>query len=654
MDTSAAHIYHSALPLSPRTSIVRRFYERYAHPLMRIVQGVPMSWDPVVAAMKCSYNLEIRYAVWSPCSRFIAIEVHESLSMREIQILDAVTLKQIRSLEPQEPPDHYAQSIIFSAESRSLAHLSSDLEASISWDLQTGVPAGIISSEEWERRQHLPEDSSYVEGMEKALSITYSGCGTMYGILFEHYDDRDNYNDNSAVIITYNVLFRASVGTYPVKRPAAHMIWTHGECIQFAAFGSGSITIWEVGFVSEHPATEVESMSTPGNFHPSSRFLFLPPLSRLAFVLKNSIFVWDIKHSKPLLSCVDIEEPMEMTFSDGSFFACATRGFEIYLWKDSPTGYVLHHKLMSSATWSTPLLSPDGRSILAFRGSTLQLWRTSDSIIPLSTTPAQVLQSTNPFALEFSPDESSVAVARLLDNTATVLDLRSGVPRLTIDAGMRIYGLRAGGSTVAVVGKGKVVTWNLPQRDHAPNATVNIFDSIRSTILDYSPSPTSFPPPSASISPDFNHIAIAGEAVGGDFDMTELGMTILDMATGKCLGGIKKTVYRLWWAPNEHEGWCRNIFGIQEWGIVKNYESGFLKMVSLGLLQDQSKVNPWVSSRGYEIMDDGWILNSNEKRLFWLPPHWRRGEMNRMWSGRFLALLHSGLPEAVILEVLQK
>jgi len=639
MSTSAAHIYHSALPLSPRTSIVRRLYEPHAHPLMRIVQGVPMSWDPVVAAVRCSHK--IWDVVWSPCSRFIAIGCHA-----EIQILDAATLKQIRSLTT--PHLRYNGSITFSAESRSLTRLSVRPEASTSWDLQTGVPAGIIPSEQCKRERHYREANFYVEDMRgdpHALSITYSGCGTMFGILFLFkYRGDGPFNDNATLIITYNVLPRASViGSYRVEIPVAHMIWTHGECIRFAVFRQGSITIWEVGFVSEHPATEVEFIPTPDNFDPSSSSLFLPPLSRLAFVLENSIFVWDAQHSKPLLSCMDIERPTEMAFSsNGSFFACATRGFEIYLWKDSPAGYALHRTLTSSDPGSKPLLSPDGRSILAFSGLTLQLWRTSDSIIPLSTTPTQALQSAKPFTLRFSPDESSVAVARLLDNTATVLDLRSGVPRLTIDAGMKIYDLRAGGSTVVVVGEGKIVTWNLPQRDHSLNATANINDSIRSTDFDYSPL---WPISSASIFPDFNYLAIVGWATRG--------LEIYDMTTGKYLWGTIVTARWLWFTPDGPEVWDHHGYNYEGWAIAKDSESGFLKMEYLGLVSGQPKVFPWTSSCGYEIVSDGWIVNSNRKRLFWLPPHWRSYKEDRMWSGRFLALLDSRLPEAVILEVLE-
>ncbi|KAF9641927.1 hypothetical protein BDM02DRAFT_3067365, partial [Thelephora ganbajun] len=52
IDESAAHIYHSALPVSPQTSMVRKLYERHANPLTRIVHGLPDSWDPAIVTMQ--------------------------------------------------------------------------------------------------------------------------------------------------------------------------------------------------------------------------------------------------------------------------------------------------------------------------------------------------------------------------------------------------------------------------------------------------------------------------------------------------------------------------------------------------------------------------------------------------------------------------
>ena len=596
-----------------------------------------MSWDPTITAVKCSRA--IGRTVWSPCSRFIAIDCGT-----ETQILDATTLGRVKSFVRQ---GYFSQLLTFSAESRLLTRLSNNPERLISWDLQTGVRASVISSDEMKRERYYPGVHQKWEDLpNEAFSMTYSGCGTMFGVLFKR--------RTFAVIITYNVLSSASTGRYQVEGPVANIIWTHDKSIRFATFRPGSITIWEVGFTLEHPATEVESLPTPNNFDPSRRYLFLPTCSRLAFILNNSAFVWDVRHSKLLLSSVDIKwlEDNKMTFSsDGRFFACGARGPEIYLWKDSPTGYTFHQRLMSSIHSPYPLLSPDGRSIIVFLTQDLQLWHTTDPPSPLFSVPAQDVQSTEPFALGLSPDESLAVAARFKDNTATVLDLRSGVPWLTIDAGVKIYGLRVVGSTVAVVGEGKIITWNLPQRDRGPNATMNINDSIRTTIFDHPPFESHQPfesrlPSSTSISPDLNHTAIAGPFFGG----RAVYLDIYNMTTGRHLTKINTPCTEVWFSPDGCKLWSHYTGTTKGWAIIKDSEPNFLKMEYLGETSCPSGGYPWASPHYYNITDDGWVLNSNWERLLWLPPHWRSKEMDRMWSGRFLALLHGQLPEPTILE----
>ena len=160
----------------------------------------------------------------------------------------------------------------------------------------------------------------------------------MFGVLFK--------SNDTNVIKTYKVVS----GTQIYSRPAGHIIgeiWTHGECLRYATLKRQTITIWEIGFTPGHPITEVRSLPIPDNFDSSKEYLFLPALSRLAFILDSTIFVWDGQQSKLLLDSMDVKKPRDMTFSsDSHFFACASDGPEIYLWKDSPTGYFLYQKLM--------------------------------------------------------------------------------------------------------------------------------------------------------------------------------------------------------------------------------------------------------------------------------------------------------------------
>jgi hypothetical protein len=89
---SASHIYHSALQLAPRSSIVWKLYnQQIGSPMARIVTGIPTSWD------SCAASAGVRDgaygAVWSPCGKFIAVG-----SVDGAEIWDSNTLERLSAL----------------------------------------------------------------------------------------------------------------------------------------------------------------------------------------------------------------------------------------------------------------------------------------------------------------------------------------------------------------------------------------------------------------------------------------------------------------------------------------------------------------------------------------------------------------------------
>jgi len=596
------------------------------------VQGVPTSWDPVIVSMKLSDD--VHHTVWSPCSQFIALECyHPTIG---VQLLDATTLGRINWLPPQGSE---SKCLTFSAKSHFLGQLSSGYEEFISWDLQTGAPTNPISvNQKPSYGWGLSVLEEVAERQKGPMSITYSICGTMLGVLYE--------SRGTTTIITYNILSGTKLYSYTVYNLSLHEVWTHGEHLQFATLDKGTITIWEAGFTSSYPAKVLESLPAPSNFDLSKEFLFLPTLSRLAFILGNTVLVWDAQHSKLLLDDKDIKKPRGMTFSsDGHFFACASVGPEIYLWKDSPTGYHLHQKLISHAREHSapcnPCLSPDGKSLLASIGSILQLWHTADSNI----SPSVYKQNNEPFLLGFSPDESLAATAQLGDSMAMVLNLKSGVPRLIIDTGMKIYGLRPAGSSVVVVCDGKIITWNLPTQDSFPTTRANINNSVQTIMFDNLLVPQLRLKPFASISPDFNYICIAGVAVE-----PLIGLKIYDGSSGKCLASAGSPVIEPHFSPDGDKVWCYTVSDeLEGWAIVKDNNFGPPKLDHI--TGQQPEGYPWVPPHGHRILDDGWLVDSGRKRLLWMPPHWRSTKRSRKWSRQFLTFLHHELSEPIILEL---
>ena len=554
----------------------------------------------------------------------------------EIHLLDAMTLKRLKSFTP---PHRSAALLTFTPESRSLMWFGDQPGAIISWDLQTGVRVGEIVTE---------------ESLLRPLSITHSGCGAMIGVLFK--DEND-----SPTINTYNILSGALIYRHPIEGTSSDTIWRHGDCVRFTTVEPWSITIWEVGFSSEIPPTEVESFPTPNDFQTSSGFLFHPTPPRLASIQpEDSVLVWDVQCSKLLLDLVVVKNlTHEMSFStDGHFFAHKD-GDGIWLWKESPTGYIFHSKLVLNGTGMevpAQFFSPDGQSIVTAGGRDLQLWRTTDSSSSTSSVLAGDFRGTDqtkPFVIGFSLDELLAVAARSRHKTAIVLDLKSGATRLTLNTGTSIYALGVAGNALAVVGGNKVITWNLPTAIHALSARADRNDSVRTTRLDRGElfRPLRDKSGSGAISPDLNYVVVLREySLGRDY------CDIYDASTGRCLKQIESLGYSLWFTPDGREFWCSVSTVVLPtyigWAIAKSSESDVTELKPLGPTVSPSGGYPWQSPHGCQVTDDGWVFNSTGKRILWLPPHWRSAERHRKWSGRFLALLHPGLPEVVVLELL--
>jgi len=584
--------------------------------MAKVVHGLPITWEPTVATSKHSHP--VGRAAWLPCSRFIAVDLST-----KIEILDAVTLERLHIFV--DPSTDKIQRLSFSPDSRSLTVLYRSKPTTI-WDLQTG---GRISAS-----PSTPNTSS-----SRYLSSVYSMDGKILAVASRDWKD-------TITVTTYNLPSGTHIYSHCVSEGwIVAPIWTRGEFLRFATAEQGSIAIWEVGFTSKHALAEIESLPAPGGVG-SGECLFLPTFSWLAFILRGAVLVWDARGSKFLLNFMSDDLPGGLSFSSGGrFFACGIGDREIYLWKKSPAGYVLHQKLVSniaelSFRGAMPLLSPNGESIITHRNSQTQLWHTTDPISSPSSAQTQPDEKTH-FVLAFSPDKGFIATGRLGGNIATIVDLKSGNPRLIVDTGMRICGLGVTGSTVVVVGEGKIITWDLPAGDCVLDARVNIHDSVRTIVFNHPP-----PPPewlhSASISPNFNCLVITrgrGE-----------GLEIYDMSTGKHLvGTTTEYVFEPWFTRDGREVWdSSGTPGGQK--IIRGEGSDVIGLEPIKRFSPPSGGYLWESSHGHDVTDDGWILDPRKKRVMWLPHHLRVSTKYRIWSGRFFALFNPRLPEPIVIE----
>ncbi|KAF9783483.1 hypothetical protein BJ322DRAFT_1156844 [Thelephora terrestris] len=614
ISTSAPHIHHSALPLSPKESIVQRYHGSQADPLTTVICGGQTVWDPNIANVK--FPERITATGWSPCSKFFAVAWDDS---PKIAILDAVTLKQLYTIHSQSKGCGWA-TVAFSSDSHLLAGCCWKSNRVVTWDLQTG---GVISD---------------TKGAGHCNSMSFSECGTMLGGLFGQFDLQ--------TIMIYKTLSNTCISSHPVQGPALDTIWTCGEYLQFATVDSQSIIIWQVSFTSGHTPTKVGSLSTPEIFSipkifPSYRLVLLHTLSWLAFIVEGRVVVWDAQNDRVLLNSVDAEEPTNMSFSSGGeFLICGTRGTESYLWMKSPDGYLPHQKLVSSGTWTHPLVSPNGESVISsgYSGTRIQLWNIANSPTPFSSVSAQASHHHEDLLVDFSADGSLIAVAVKNNHTLTILSIKSGAALLVIDAETMICSVKMTDNEIVVIGDGKIVTWNLSRKDSDLHV-----DRVQTVAFQHS---ESFEELWASVAPNLKYLAIR------TFE-TSSGLCVYNMHDGEKLAVARSAGWIPGFTPDSCGVWNSSNRGdVNQWTIVEESGSNGIKLQQVETYTAPQDNFPWHSSCGYQLTDDGRILSSSGKQLLWLPHHWRPDhKLQVRWSRNILVVWNENLPDPIILKL---
>ena len=607
INASAPHIYHSALALSPKTSTVRKHYESYIPPFPRVVHGAPVSWDSSIAIARTS--LFSGLAVWSPCNTFIATFIHE------LDILDSATLQRLQTLEPFVTEHMYHEALVFSPDSRMLTLSAHDLENLfvVTWDLQTGAIVSAI------KRQ--AQDINI-----RKSCVTHSADGNMVAVHREGYVSDISIYDVVSGVHIHDIPCGGHTDSHPPTNSQLCDIWTHGEYLRFSTTDLTTIITWQVGFPPGSTPTLVEILRIPAIFtHITPIYVqFLPVSCRHALVYSQpecEILVLDAQQSRS--NPVGIGSVGRISFSsDGRFFASSIGGSQTRLWKESSAGYVPQGEFTTDGQLIRPLLSPNGEYIIAFDDTTARLLHTKSFYTTLPGIPTQDCHATKNYILGFHPDKPLAAVTRLADDTVTVIDLKSGNPQLTINAGRKVYGLRVIGHTLVVITNEKVVTW----KDIPTNTGVGIEDSAQTINFDSWRGST---PSTVSISPDIRYIAFARgmAAHSGPGGGSAMSLRVYDVSTGRLLPDIDEYPAEIRFAQGGlHSGRFED---------VRKGSGGF----------------PGSSSGGYLVTKDGWILGPDKRRLLMLPCLWLSSSpARRVWSKQFLALLHGTLSEPVILE----
>ena len=345
INISAAHIYHSALELSPVSSTARKLYHRQLPtPFPRVVIGRINSWDWSIVTSSIDY-CESSVA-WSLCGQFVAAQIKEAVEVR-----DALSFELLFTLRPTKPTSQLTGTLAYSPDGRSLACASTT--AIIVWDIQTGEVAK-------ELQYDKPSSDSLVWSSDgRSISTTFW--------------DQTTY---ILAVGRFDVASGALSPTTLQSRYKPHL-WVDGKYFRAMTTardgGACTVDILEVGFT----LTKVESFSIQLGEGDCRIESFSPTTYHISVsTLENSerLIVLDIRNSEVLLDEAGDFDAHRFS-PDGRSFA-ASRLESFYIWKHDDGHYVPERKFPTLAgSCSNLLFSPSSSSILGNLGEILKIWR---------------------------------------------------------------------------------------------------------------------------------------------------------------------------------------------------------------------------------------------------------------------------------------
>ena len=429
IDISATHIYHSALELSPISSIVRKsYYYQRPLPSPRVVIGIPDSWDPTAVSTKHSYYLS---STWSPCSQFIAAVAGEVVEIR-----DALTLEPLSTLQT-EVAAKFRQGLAYSPDGCSLAGCS--YTAIVIWDTQTG---GVVKE---------IECGITGNGLELVWSLDGKAIGTISPRV-----------SGTITVHTYEVISGTLQSSNTVPSTRGTHLWAHEKTFRVMTTADdrkGSvINIYEVG------STLVKVEQFP--FRSRLAFgVFSPATYRIsAFVVGDSnhdhkLLISDVRTSGALLQ--EAGRYWNLSFSpDGSLFS-AFAGDRLPIWRYTSGRYTRWREFRQAPM--SLQFSPTLSSILGHAGALLHVLHLDYSTAALAMKPV-VTSHSRPLDA-FSPYRTYIAAVHRQESTVMITNLHSQdpFPSQSIDTDLEISAMVLTGNVLLVKGSDTVVAWLLTE-----------------------------------------------------------------------------------------------------------------------------------------------------------------------------------------------
>ena len=636
---SAPHIYHSALLLAPKSSVVQKLYGQLTcSPAVRIVTGIPESWD------SCSATLEtigvIRQTVWSPCGKF-AVIFHR---VDTVGVWDSTTLERVSDLRPPAMPVKATPlSLTCSHDGHLLACAYSPVQEHnllvlpltfspmltfshrlsvctpphiVIWDIQTGMVLNNIAT--WDLGK-----------------IIFSWDQTTITLI-----TRFDFH-------TYDRLNGEQVCEGELPLPSNYNLgacWVHKESLQFAISSKTGqehvISIQELQPTSNPPFHVVKSFSIPPQ---KGRFSFSQLLFYASFVSQEEIVILDARDSKILFRANDVPSYGGVgDFShDGTFYAFVEKERDIQILKHTSTGYVRWSSLRPRFSWDGFSWSPTSISILCWGDSIIQLLHPENFHSPISPIVANHGEHTD-YLVAYSADQTYIITTQYGGSTITVLNLSDTTQQL-IDTDAAICDIKVVGDTIFVIDRKRFNNSHL-----MIGGWVNGGHSIRRE--------------DTTLHIHMNGLLALSNNCSQVAFTSRKSAFLYDIKAQRVLGDLitdGDDIIHIQFSPNESQLWfIVDLPDDNEKHKCYRVELDRAKDPCFGQVTIEDLEDEWSLDSLFRSPDQCRIVGKRSKwisdprgNILWLPLNWRKNHgLNARWDGNLLTLLSGYHPEPIIIE----
>ena len=581
ISASATHIYHSALELSPFTSIVRKLYHhQQLHPSPRVVIGIEDSWAPTKdISSKDSYYLS---STWSPCGQFIAV-----MAMDAVVIRDSLTLKPLSTPQSTKAITRFNGGLAYSPDGHSLAGCSDS--AIVIWDTQTGGEVTRVRC----------------KSTNDGLELTWSKNGEVIATV-------SPWKSETITIHTYSIISGDTLFLGTLRSRDRPHVWAYEKSFQVLATtqdgGSRTFNIFKVG----PTLTRVKSLPSHFDFHLRA---FSPTTFRasVSHYNTNELYILDICNSEVLLR--EKQHYSGGAFSpDASFFAAFGFAVDLSIWKYCSGHYVQWREFQQMS--ASLQFSPTSLSILSTSFSTVHILHLD--YFPAALAIASVKPAQSRLIDAFSPNSTYIATAHQGESTITITNLKSQnpFPSQFIDTELKISTMALMGNVLVVKSPDKIVAWLLMEGGMVDGVIGNPRADCNDSLWELSM------PTLAT--------RVAKFLRGRSVDESSLRFSVMDDIAIIRLHDLKMHTFHTRTGEVIKGGDITHPYDCASYRFYneKHVDECNIYHNSLCMQQGTTTGN-WLVSQA--TLQEGWVRDPEGKHRFWLPPRWRQSKDHVNW-----------------------